>query len=341
MNIPDPAQPGGPVLRLAEFVFAIGDAPTPQCHASTIAETPSGLVAAWFGGTREKNPDVGIWVSRLQGGAWSPPVEAANGIQGPGERYPCWNPVLFQPQEGPLLLFYKIGPDPRHWRGMMSRSADEGRSWSAPAVLGEGPLGPLVGPVKNKPIQLSDGAIFCPSAMERPNWKAHFELTRDLGRTWETIGPVENPEGLDAIQPTILTHPAGRMQALCRSSHGVIAQSWSEDGGRAWSPLSATTLPNPNSGIDAVSLRDGRHLLVYNHTHREGVFPSGRNMLNVAISRDGADWRPVLTLEKAPGEFSYPSVIQAADGAVHIVYTYLRKTIKHAVLNPGAIAAAD
>src|SRR5690349_4268858 len=78
-------------------------APYPSCHASTIAETPShALVAAWFGGTAERNPDVGIWVAREESGRWLPAVEVANGVQSTGPRLPTWNPVLFQPRDGPL-----------------------------------------------------------------------------------------------------------------------------------------------------------------------------------------------------------------------------------------------
>src|SRR5579872_4104010 len=79
----------------SEFIFT--HAPFPSCHASTIAETKSGLVAAWFGGTRERAPDVGIWFSRYADGQWTPPFEVADGVQSPTLRYPCWNPVLFQP----------------------------------------------------------------------------------------------------------------------------------------------------------------------------------------------------------------------------------------------------
>eukprot|EP01031_Cornospumella_fuschlensis_P020382 gene20382-24984_t len=90
-----------PALLKSEFIYET--APFPSCHASTIVETPTGIVAAWFGGTAERNPDVGIWVSRSVEGAWTAPVEAANGVQAQkGEdgkdRYPTWNPVLFQPK---------------------------------------------------------------------------------------------------------------------------------------------------------------------------------------------------------------------------------------------------
>jgi predicted neuraminidase len=324
-----------------ELIYALEGRPTPQCHASTIVETSRGLVAAWFGGQHEKNPDVGIWVARHDGKAWTKPVEVANGVQSPEKRYPCWNPVLFQPAEGPLLLFYKVGPSPSTWWGMVMTSDDHGQTWSAPRKLGEdaklGDKNPnLLGPVKNKPIQLKDGTILCPSSSEHQNWRVHFERSRDNGTTWEVIGPIHDGKEFGAIQPSILIHGDGKLQILCRSQQAVIAQSWSEDNGATWSKMTATELPNPNSGTDAVTLADGRHLLVYNHTGRAGL-PTGRSMLNVAISSDGKSWKPVVTLERQTGEYSYPAVIQTKDGKVHITYTYKRQSVKHVTLDPSQI----
>ncbi len=333
------AKPGKAGLVNSELIYSLDHKPTPQCHASTIEKTPSGLVAAWFGGTHEKHPDVGIWVSLHRNGKWSTPKEVANGIQTETLRYPCWNPVLFQPQSGPLMLFYKVGPSPREWWGMLITSEDEGKTWSTPEVLGEGPLGPLLGPIKNKPIQLADGTIICPSSTETKvdnvaYWKVHFECTKDLGKTWEVVGPINDGVKFDAIQPSILTYANGALQILCRSRQHVITQSWSEDGGKTWSEMLPTTLPNPNSGTDAVTLQDGRQLLIYNHTIRGDRFPSGRNMLNLAISENGTSWKPIMTLERAEGEFSYPAIIQSSDGLVHITYTYDRQSVKYVCLNP-------
>ena len=332
--LPPPAEPGAGGFVRGELIYPLDAKPTPQCHASTVAETPAGLVAAWFGGKREGDSSVGIWVARCEGGAWTRPAEVADGVQADGKRLPCWNPVLFQPAGGPLLLFYKVGPNPRGWWGMLKTSADAGRTWSDARRLGENAaVGHLVGPVKNKPVPLADGAILCPSSTEHLGWRVHFEITRDLGKTWEVIGPIHDGKTFSAIQPTALTHRDGQLQILCRSRQGVITQSRSEDGGRTWGPMAATALPNPNAGIDAVTLADGRHLLVYNHTIRGVPFPSGRNMLNVAVSADGKAWTPVLTLERAEGEFSYPAVIQASDGRVHVTYTYRRQSVKHAILD--------
>lgn len=332
------ARPGDGICVRAGLIYPLEDPPTPQCHASTLAETPGGLVAAWFAGTHEKHPDVGIRVARFDGNEWSATTEVANGVQPDGSRHPCWNPVLFQPAGGPLLLFYKVGPSPSQWWGMLMTSDDHGQTWSSPRKLGEDPrLGKenthLAGPVKNKPLQLADGSILCPSSSEHDGWRVHFERTADLGKTWEVIGPINDGRQFGVIQPSILTYRDGRMQVLCRSQQDVIVTSWSSDGGRTWSPLASTGLPNPNSGTDAVTLADGRQLLVYNHTTRKGDFPAGRQMLNVAVSTDGENWTPTLTLEKQDrGEFSYPAVIRTSDGKVHITYTFLRRSIKHVVL---------
>ncbi len=320
---------GQPGYLEGEMVFGLDNPPTPQCHASTIVETPSGLVAAWFGGTREKDPDVGIWLSRQVGGAWSAPIEVADGVQSPALRHPCWNPVLFRPKGGPLMLFYKVGPTPSTWWGMLMLSSDDGKSWGQARRLGKDPaIGNLVGPVKNKPVQLKDGSILCPSSTEFDGWRVHFETTRDLGRTWSVVGPINDGKEFGVIQPSILTYPGGRLQVLCRSRQAVVAQSWSEDGGKTWGKVTATSLPNPNSGTDAATLSDGRQLLVYNNTTK------GRTPLSVAISSNGRKWKNVLVLENRPGEYSYPAVIQSSDGLVHISYTYLRKAIKHVVLDP-------
>ncbi len=320
------ARQATPGLVRSEFIFET--APFPSCHASTIVETGGTLVAAWFGGTAERNPDVGIWVSRLEGGRWRAPVEVENGVQSATLRYPTWNPVLFQPKTGPLLLFYKVGPSPSAWWGMIARSSDGGRTWGTPQRLPAG----ILGPIKDKPVQLANGDLLAGSSTEDDGWKVHFERSSDNGRTWTATPPVNDGRQMAAIQPTLLVHPDGRLQSIGRTRSGRIFETWSTDSGRTWSRLALTTLPNPNAGIDAVTLRDGRFLVVYNHT------ADGRSPLNVAVSRDGRTWDAALVLEDDPGrEYSYPAVIQTADGLVHITYTWRRQRIRHVVLDPGAL----
>lgn len=314
-------------------------APYPSCHASTLAELPSGqLVAAWFGGTAERNPDVGIWVARQENGRWLAATEVADGVQSHGPRLPTWNPVLFQPKNGPLFLYYKVGPSPSTWWGMVMSSADGAKTWSQPRRLPEG----ILGPIKNKPVELSDGAWISPSSTEgnKEGWLVHFEITRDGGVTWFKTAAIRKGPGFDAIQPSILFQPDGSLQALCRTKQGVIGQTWSKDRGATWSALTAINLPNPNSGTDAVTLADGRHLLVYNHSaHRAAEAKGNRYPLDVALSLDGIDWKRVLSLETVPcaSGYAYPAVIQTRDGLVHIAYTWDRKMIKHVVLDPAKL----
>jgi predicted neuraminidase len=314
--------------------FAFESSPVPSVHASTLVETDQGLVAAWFGGSREGAEDVGIWTSRHSEEGWSPPLEAATGVQPDGTRHPTWNPVLFRLPDGTLRLFYKVGPSPQTWWGVVRSSGDSGRTWGPPERLPEG----VLGPIKNKPVLLEEGTLLSPSSTETPerpsSWRVHFELSADLGRSWTVTRPAASAgDQIDAIQPSILVHPGGRLQALGRSRSGSVFETWSEDGGRSWSAPELTALPNPSSGIDALTLRDGRHLVVYNHTAR------GRSPLNVALSTDGRTWEAALVLEEEPGEYSYPAVIQTSDGLVHIAYTWRRLRIKHVVIDPAALTS--
>ena len=279
---------------------------------------------AWFGGPHEGHPEVGIWLARQEGGRWSEPVEVARGFDRQGRRQPCWNPVLCQPRAGPLLLFYKVGPSPRRWWGMMMRSVDHGRSWAEPEGLPQR----ILGPIKNKPIEVADGALLCPSSTEDHGWRCHLERTADRGETWERLAALEAPWRFGTIQPCLLDWPDGRMQLLCRTRDGTIGEAWSADGGRIWTRLRPTALPNPDSGIDAVVLRDGRALLAYNAARR------ARTPLDLALSRDGRRWRPSRVLEDGPGEFSYPAVIQGEDGRIHITYTRHRRRIRYVALAP-------
>lgn len=319
--------------RIAESEFIFVAAPFASAHASTIVETRDGLVAAWFGGTREGASDVGIWVARRASGEWTAPIEVATGVQPDGTRHPTWNPVLFVTRAEELTLFYKVGPTPRSWWGMARTSTDNGRSWSDARRLPDG----ILGPIKNKPVRLADGTIIAPGSTETLDtpsaWRIHFERTGDAGRSWAVVRPSPSTDGkpIDAIQPSILVHADGRLQALGRTRSGRIFETWSRDAGNTWTTVALTALPNPSAGTDAITLRDGRHLLVYNHTSK------GRSPLNVAMSRDGATWDAALVLESEPGEYSYPAVIQTSDGLVHITYTWKRERIRHVVIDPAAL----
>jgi predicted neuraminidase len=231
---------------------------------------------------------------------------------------------------------------------MMKTSSDGGLTWSDAIKLGGTDDPDLLGPVKNKPVQLEDGSILAGSSRENDGWIMHVERSTDNGATWTFTSQIENEASSGAIQPSILTYPDGHLQIVARDRDGTnVISSTSTDNGLSWTPTEYLVIPNNNSGLDGVTLKDGRQLLVYNHSIRAGgtsVGPEsgskGRHILNVSVSQNGYDWDAVMVLdspEKDDGQFIYPAVIQTSDGLVHITYTYHREKVKHVVINPECI----
>ncbi len=304
----------------SEFIYE--SAPFPSCHASTIVETkPGEFYASWFGGTNEGNKDVAIWGAARTKSGWSAPVEL---VREPNT--PTWNPVLFHDKSGTLWLYYKYGTNPREWSGGRMSSQDGGATWSKPEHLPAG----IYGPIKDKPLVLTDGAIVSGTSVESYHaWTSWIERSTDNGATWTKHGPLLYPgEVYASIQPTVVPLGRDHLIAYVRTTSrlGKIGMSQSRDAGQTWSPLELLDLPNPNSGIDAVGLKDGRVVMIYNHTNK------GRSPLNLAVSKDGIHFTPSLVLESEPGEFSYPAIIQAGDGTLHTTYTWNRKKIKHVII---------
>jgi len=319
-----------------EFIF--NTAPFPSSHASTLVQLRDGaILAAWFGGTAEGNPDVAIWSSRRTAQGWSAPVELAR-----EPKTPSWNPVLFHSGDGRLWLYYKFGPSVMNWTGARRFSRDEGKTWSPIEHLPAG----ILGPIKDKPLVLPDGDIVSGSSVESYHaWAAWIERSLDNGQTWTKIGPVpvsarptgplpaEGRSGI--IQPSVVDLGGKHLRLYARATEdiGHICAADSYDDGLSWTAAHAIGLVNPNSGIDAVHLKDGRVVLIFNDTE------SGRTPLNLAVSRDGEHFRDFLTLESEPGEYSYPAIIQLSNGDLAMTYTWNRKKIRYARVPLGAIPA--
>lgn len=317
----------GEVYR--EFIWE--EAPFPSAHASTIVQAPSGrLLSAWFGGTGEGNSDVGIWLAHKDPGMdrWSPVREIYK-----EPKQPAWNPVLFVDASDVLWLFFKIGPNPKEWSGAYVKSTDEGETWSEIEWL----PGAFLGPIRCKPIILSNGDILAGSSVETyKTWSSHMEISADGGKTWYQTSPLlfgtDREDRGGTIQPTLMEVEPGVVRALFRTRRlGKVATALSRDYGRTWSPITLTELDHPGAGVDSVRLDDGRCILVYNPSTR------GRNPLSLAVSHDdGATWTEFLEVDRLAegerGELSYPAIIQAQDGDIHITYTWKRQRIIHAVV---------
>ena len=312
-----------------DFVFE-EDRPFKECHASTVVEAEDGsLVCAWFGGTAEGDPDVGIWISRFVQGKWAPVQVAAKVNQ-----TAHWNPVLFRdretkdPDRKGVFLFFKVGPDTPAWQTYWMRSQNNGVTWSQPVELVPGDAGGR-GPVKNKPIVLADAAWLAPASTEHKGWKPFADRSEDGGKSWrrseDFVIDRKATRCNGAIQPTFWESAPGTVHALLRTASGCILRTDSHDSGKTWDPVYRTDLPNNNSGIDALRLEDGRILLVYN--------PVGRNWgkrtpLTLAVSKDnGKRWKNLVHLETAPGEYSYPTVVRTTRG-VAVSYTWKRERVR-------------
>lgn len=320
-------------------------APFSSCHASTVVELrDENLLSAWFGGSGEGKSDVAIWSSRHTVSGWSKPTVL---VREPN--IATWNPVLFHTADGRLWLYYKFGPVAAGWTGARKVSADEGLTWSAPEYLPAG----LLGPIRTKPLVGPHGLLVSGSSNESYHaWAAWIERSTDDGMTFTRTGPytipdsairalagsplnggdqaigrIDHEDTTGLIQPTVLSLGGQHLRFYARASSNIgrICISDSFDDGKTWSTPRALDVPNPNSGIDIVRLHDGRIVLAYNPT------TEGRSPLALAVSRDGEHFRLFSTLEDEPGqEFSYPAIIQLADGDVAVTYTWHRTRIRYA-----------
>ena len=331
--IAETQSPGKKAIVSEEFVFT--KSPTRDCHASSLLELNNGdLLCTWFGGTRENHPDVNLWLARKpKGGKWQTPVSIYD-----GDGQTLFNPVLVKLKGGNIQIYFV---SPGIDDGKVTTSTDNGYTWSKPEKLPEG----FVGPIVNKPVYMNDGTIIAGASLQgKPGKRIHVERSTDNGKTWTKTKALNDPQNskYKIIQPTILVHSQKKLQILARPNgkgkDTKLAQTWSEDGGLTWSPITDTKLPNNNSAIDAVKLKDGRFLLVYNHSTREEPIGGrkGRGILTVAVSKDGINWKAAAVLEYRTGavQYSYPAVIQTKDGLVHISYSWHRKRIKHVVIDP-------
>lgn len=319
----------GAVYHITDSGRVFHNPPFNSCHAATITEPGKDtLLYAWFGGDHEGADNVAIWgcFRYPKTDQWGSLQKLAEGKNAAGKAQACWNPVLFTTTDGLVFLDYKTGPNPREWWAERKISYDHGKTWSAPTALPP----PFLGPIKNKPVQLANGTILYPSSTESPDqksWQIHLETTDANGNQWKYTKI--DCDSFDVIQPSILRYGNNSLQLVCRSKQNTIVQTWSFDNGENWSALSPLKLPNPNSGIDAVSLRNGWQLLVYNPMLPGKDWWMGRSVLKAAISKNGVDWKDIAILEDhTSGEYSYPAVIQGSNGTIYIAYTNDRKSIR-------------
>jgi len=321
LNLSDYGEYLRQLIHVHEHIFQ-DDRPFQSCHASTLVQLSNNrFLAAWFGGTHEKHPDVGIWSAERREGRWSPPRFLAKVRQSPH-----WNPVLFADPAGRVHLFFKVGDEIPQWETWVMTSEDGGNTWSEPRELAPGDRGGR-GPVKNKPILLSNGDWLAPASVETAGgWDAFVDRSTDGGLTWQASPFLDRSavEGLGIIQPSLWESAPGQVHMLMRSTAGAVFRSDSDDYGHTWRPAYPTDLPNNNSGLDLAKLPNGALALVFNPVAGNWA---ARTPLRIALSFDnGATWPRALDIETEPGEYSYPAIIPTAVGMA-VTYTWKRERI--------------
>ncbi len=322
-----------------EFVYPLSR--NLSSHASNLIVLPDESVyVVFFGGTGEGHDDVRIYGSRRTPGVvavdghvghWSDPTPIT-----PDDGLPHWNPVLLPlpvgnpagEPDGTVKLFYKVGRRIPTWQTYVCTSTDNCQTWSEPVEMIPGDVGGR-GPVRNKPIFLSDGTVLACGSTELDDWRCFFDLSHDGGKTWERtddiVIPGEPVFRKGVIQPTAWEDTAG-VHALLRSTEGFVYRTDSHDGGKTWTEAYPTSLPNNNSGVDLAQTDDGRLILAYNPV---GENWGARTPLSLAVSEDGGETWELLThvvTENLPSGFSYPAV-RWVNGKVHLTYTWNRETI--------------
>lgn len=284
------------------------------CHAPTIAMYRNKIFIAFFGSSGEPNVPNNIYLTVNDGNHWSEPIDLISHRHF-GDELSCWNPVLYEINDT-LTLFFKVGISPKAWKGFYCEDNNNGENWLIPKALPDG----ILGPIRNKPITYKQ-MIISPSSEERLGNKIHFEISSDNGQNWQRINLAEENKDFEAIQPTILINEK-ELIAYCRSKSGYIVKTTSQDMGVNWSNIEQTSLLNPYSAIDAVSIHNNLHILVCNNSS------TLRTPLIIAKSTDGHHWQKSIILEDNDGEYSYPAVIHH-EGKLHIAYSYGRRDIKY------------
>ena len=286
----------------------------PSCHAATLIKTADGILAAWFGGTHEGHDDVQIYVAHRSDadGTWTAP-QCVSVV----EPIPNWNPVLYDNGEE-ILLYYKRSKEIHSWNTMFTTSRDGGYTWAVPRRLCEDDIDGR-GPVKNKPIRLSNGTILAGASFEQGPWRCFCDISADNGYTWEQTPFLPVPtEDTEVIQPSLWEDNRG-VHMLVRSKNKKIFRSDSTDFGKTWCTLYPIDLPNNNSGLDLVKVAENRIILCCNPV------TEGRTPLSLFESTDSGDtFVRLFDLETEPGEYSYPAVI--TDGKyLYGCYTWKRE----------------
>ncbi|MBR3385755.1 MAG: exo-alpha-sialidase [Atopobiaceae bacterium] len=350
-------------MKLTEAFINPG--PWTTAHGPGLLETPAGtILCCWFAGTYEGDTDINIVVSRLEKGAdqWSEPTYISTDTD-----FSDQNPSLFLNPNGEIWCMYtsqlgrQPGKDNMQYTSVVKKqvSTDDGLTWSEPEVVLPEP-----GTFARQAIQiLSNGRwiyglwLCSDSESGLAGDPSAFAISDDQGATWRRV---DMPNSSGRVHPSMVELEPGHIVAFMRSREAdFIYRSESFDYGDTWTEPKPTVLPNNNSGIGVTKLASGRVAVIYNHNSapstygKKGAWPALRNPVSIALTEDGGLTFPLIRhVERGEGyvgdenkfnnrQYEYPTIIQAADGMIHVAYAYqTRRGVKWITLSEEDILGA-
>jgi predicted neuraminidase len=310
----------------AEFVSEKLPKIAPFSHASTLAELADGRIAlAWYAGSAEGSTDAAILFSTRDANGWSPPrviVTRAETAAATGMVVrKIGNPVLHA--NGNRLQLWYVTVSVGGWSGAAishKTSGDGGLTWSAAVKLTTSPLFNMGTLVRTSPVAMRDGGLGLPAYHEM--FGQHGEWLR-IGPRGRVLGKVRVPGA--GLQPAVAAIDGKEALMVARSAakaNGVVMAD-----------------ANDNTSLDLLRLQSGRLLLAAN-----GVRGRDRSVLQLFLSDDkGATWKESRVIEDDPdvnAEYSYPALLQTADGRIHLTYSFRSKVIAHVTTTEAALLEA-
>lgn len=305
-------------------------------HPASFDQLQNGdLYLVYYGGDGEYAEGTAVFGSRLKRGdrTWSSPVKiASHPFRSLG------NGVVWQAPDGVVWLFYvtRYGETWSTSRIAAKISRDNAQTWSDsfPITFEEGTM------VRSHPIVLHSGDYLLPIYFETgnnteftaPTTCSLFLRFDRAKRIWSESNRVHSRLG--NLQPAAVQIDENHLIAYCRRGgdyeprkDGYLIRTESNDGGRTWSEGKETEIPNPNSAVDFIKLKNDHLLLVFNDSMNE------RTPLTVAISTDrGQTFSHRRHIIAGRGDFAYPTAVQTQDGKIHVVFTSDERTVvRHAV----------
>jgi predicted neuraminidase len=309
----------------------------PSVHSATAVEIARGrLRAFWYAGSREGAKDVAIYTAVYdpRASAWSPQEVAVTREQTAEDlgRYlkKLGNPVVARDPRGRLWLFY-VSVSVGGWSGSAVNfriSEDDGATWGRARRLVSSPLLNLGTLVRGSAIFFEDGALGLPVYHEL--FGKFGELLR-ISPEGDVLDKIRLSRGRTSLQPVVVPLAPQEAVAFLRSSGSSprrVLSVATRDGGRTWSELAPTALPNPDAAVAALRTSGGEVIVAFNDS------PVDRGSLKLAVSRDGGSRFEVLGAVEPPeaeasAELSYPWLLEASDGALHLLYSWNRRRIVH------------